>query len=101
MQGSYFWLRMTRLYTKWLQSYQRKDRLSHYPKLTSLSAFGSILKVFFLSVSARVVLSVGDDLTLYMMVTIVRKDRLSYYQKLTSLSAFGSILKDFFGNRCR
>ena len=44
MRGSYFWSRTTRLYTQWLQSYQRKDRLSHYQKLTSLSAFGSILK---------------------------------------------------------
>jgi hypothetical protein len=46
MQGSHFWLRMTRLYTIWLQMYQRKDRLSHYQKLTSLSSFGSILKDF-------------------------------------------------------
>ena len=29
-----------------LQMYQRKDRLLHYQNLTSLSAFGSILKDF-------------------------------------------------------
>jgi hypothetical protein len=33
------------LYTM-VTSVQRKDRLSHYQKLTSLSAFGSILKDF-------------------------------------------------------
>jgi hypothetical protein len=33
------------LYTM-VQSYQRKDRLSHYQNSTSLSAFGSILKIF-------------------------------------------------------
>ena len=46
MWGSYFWLDTTRLYTQWSWAFQRKDRLSHYQKLTSLSAFGSILKGF-------------------------------------------------------
>ena len=57
--------------------YQRKDRLSHYRKLTSLSAFGFILKGFFfskpMSVNARVILE--DDATLYTMVTIVPTKR--------------------------
>jgi hypothetical protein len=54
------------MYT-WLHSYQRKDRLSHYQNLTSLSAFGSILKDFWkpTSVNARVVLLVEDDKTMY------------------------------------
>ena len=63
MWGSYFWLRMTRLCTQWLQAYQQKDGLSHYQNSTSLSAFGSILKDFWepMSVDARVVLLVEDD----------------------------------------
>ena len=48
-------------------------------KLTSLSAFGFILKDFFfwklMSVNARVILLVEDDLTLYTMVTSVPTKR--------------------------
>ena len=77
---------------------QRKDRLSHHQNLTSLSAFGSILKDFWepVSVNVRLVL-VEDDKTLYTMATNVpTKDRLSHHQNLTSLSVFDSILKDFW-----
>jgi hypothetical protein len=77
MRGSYFWLRTTRLCTQWLQTYQRKDGLSHYQNLTSLSAFGSILKDFWepVSVDARVVLLVKDDKTMYTMATNVSTKR--------------------------
>jgi uncharacterized membrane protein YbaN (DUF454 family) len=71
MRGSYFWLRMTRLYTQWLQSYQRKDRLSHYQKLTSLSAFGSVFFENFwepMSVNVRVAVLVGYDETLHDLI---------------------------------
>ena len=73
IRGSYFWLRTTWLYTQWSRVFQRKDRLSHYQKLTSLSAFGFTLKDFWkpMSVNARVILLVEDDVTLYTMVTIV------------------------------
>jgi hypothetical protein len=67
MQGSYFWLRTTRLYTKWLQMYQRKDGLSHLiQNLTSLSAFGPIFKNFegLTLVDVIILLLVEDDLTL-------------------------------------
>jgi hypothetical protein len=101
----------TTLCTQWLQSYQRKDRFSHYQNLTSLSAFGSILKCegrtfgfFFstkrepMSVNVRVVLLVDTTrLCTQWLQSYQRKDRLSHYQNLTSLSAFGSILKDFWG----
>ena len=75
--GSYFWLRTTRRYKQWLQSYQWKYGLSHYQNLTSLSAFGSILKDFWepVSVNVRVVLLVEDNTTLYTMVTIVSTKR--------------------------
>jgi hypothetical protein len=67
------------LYTM-VTSVPTKDRLSHYQKLTSLSAFGFILKDFFffgkpMSVNARVVLLVEDDATLHTMVTIVPTKR--------------------------
>jgi hypothetical protein len=50
-----------------------------------------------MSVNARVVLLVEDDMTLYMMYQLYqRKDRLSHLiQNLTSLSAFGSIFENF------
>ena len=44
---SYSWLDTTRLYARWLQAFQQKDRLSHLiQNLTSLSAFGSIFESF-------------------------------------------------------
>jgi hypothetical protein len=49
-----------------------------------------------MSVNARVVLLVKDDMTLYVHA-YQRKDRLSHYQNSTSLSAFSSILKIFEG----
>ena len=50
-----------------VRTYQRRDGLSHYQNLTSLSAFGSILKDFLepMSVNAKVILLAEDDLTLY------------------------------------
>ena len=103
MWGSYFWLDMTRLYTQWLQVFQRKDRFSHYQNLTSLSAFGSILKIFG---GNRCRLMWGsyfwlDMIQLYThwLPSYQQKDRFSHYQNSTSLSAFGSILKFFGGNR--
>ena len=51
-------------------TYQRRDGLSHYQNLTSLSAFGSILKDFceLISVSAKVILLVGHDETLHNLI---------------------------------
>jgi hypothetical protein len=71
MRGSYFWFSMTRLYTQWVHAYQRKGRLSHLiQNLTSLSAFGSILKIFEepTSIDVIIVLLVGYDTTLYMRI---------------------------------
>ena len=102
MWGSYFWLRTTRLYTKWLQMYQRKDGLSHLiQNSTSLSAFGSIFFENFLGNRRRLMWGSYFWLRMTWLYTqwsrvFQRKDRLSHYQKLTSLSAFGFILKDFF-----
>jgi hypothetical protein len=65
-------------------AYQRKGRLSHpITILTSPSAFGSPFFFFFerfflwepTSVDVIIVLLVEDDLTLYMMVTIVPTKR--------------------------
>jgi hypothetical protein len=47
-----------------------------------------------MSVNARVVLLVEDDMTLYTMYQ--RKDRLPPYRNSTSLSAFGSIFENFW-----
>jgi hypothetical protein len=64
----------------YVHAYQRKARLSHYRKSTSLSAFGSIFENFWrepMSVNVRVVLLVGvrqDYVHAYQ-----RKDRLSHY----------------------
>jgi hypothetical protein len=52
-----------------------------------------------MSVNARVVFLVEDDLTLYTMYQ--RKLDSHITENSTSLSAFGSILKIFGGNRCR
>jgi hypothetical protein len=55
-----------------------------------------------MSVNARVVLLVEDDMTLYTMGTYVNEKIDSHItENSTSLSAFGSILKIFGGNRCR
>ena len=77
MRGSYFWLRTTRLSTRWLQAYQQKDGLSHYQNSMSLLAFSSILKDFWepMSIDARVVLLVEDDKTMYTMATSVSTKR--------------------------
>ena len=99
---SYSWFDMTRLYTQWLQAYQQKDRLSHLiQNLTSLSAFGSILKIF-----------EGIDVGWCEGSTSgwIRQDYVhDGYTRIngkidshitwnsTSLSAFGSILKFFEG----
>jgi hypothetical protein len=71
---------LTELGSSWgLQTHQRKDRLLHYQNPTSLSACGSIFFENFwrepMSVNAKVILLVEDDLTLYMMVTIVPTKR--------------------------
>ena len=85
---------------EYVHSYQRKDRLSHYQNLTSLSAFGFILKDFFF-LETDVGKCEGHTfgwtrLYTWWLQSYQRKDRLSRYQKLTSLSAFGFLLKDFF-----
>jgi hypothetical protein len=49
-----------------------------------------------MSVNARVVLLVEDDMTLYTTV-YQRKVRLSHYRNSTSLSAFDSIFERFLG----
>ena len=89
---------MTRLYTQWLQAYQQKDRLSHLiQNLTSLSAFGSILKIFegIASVDVRIILLVEDDSIHDGYACINEKIDSHITEILTSLPAFGSILKIF------
>ena len=60
-----------------VRTYQRRDGLSHYQNLTSLSAFGSILKIFWepALVSVKVILLVWHDKTLHTMVTRVSTKR--------------------------
>jgi hypothetical protein len=52
-----------------------------------------------MSVNARVVLLVEDDMTMYTRINEKIDSHIT--ENLTSLSAFGSILKIFGGNRCR
>ena len=93
MQGSYFWLRTTWLYTRCINEKIDSNITEIWRAFRRSVPF---LKDFWepMSVNVRVVLLVEDDLTLYAMYQ--RKDRLSHYWNLTSLSAFGFILKDFF-----
>ena len=58
-------------------TYQRRDGLSHYQNLTSLSAFDSILKDFreLTSISVKVILLVWHDKTLRTMATSVLAKR--------------------------
>ena len=51
-----------------------------------------------MSVNARVVLLVKDDMTLctQRLHSYQRKDRLSHYENPTSLSVFGSIFENFW-----
>ena len=103
---SYSWFDMTRLYTQWLRAYQQKDRLSHLiQNLTSLSAFGSILKVFegTVSVDVRIILLVEDDTTLYTMVTSVSTKRwtLTFYPTFDEPFGVWFHLENFLENRHR
>ena len=104
MRGPYFWLVMTRLYTQWLQAFQRKDRFSYYQKLTSLSAFGSILKIFggnrVGKCEGRTFGWIWQDYVHDWYGRTNEKLDSHITENLTSLSAFGSISK-IFGNRCR
>ena len=77
---SYSWFDMTRLYTHWLQAYQQKDRLSHLiQNLTSLSAFGSILKIFGGNRVGRCEDHTFGWIWQDYVHAYQRKDRLSYY----------------------
>ena len=104
MRGSYFWLDMTRLYTHWLQAFQRKDRFPHYQNSTSLSAFGFILKDFFfwkpMSVNARVVLLVGHD-SLHDNYNRINEKTDSHIVKIRRAFQRSVPFWKFFGNRCR
>jgi hypothetical protein len=95
MQGSYFWLRTTRLYTNEkigsritkkslsafgvTMSYQRKDMgtITSYPKFDEPFGVRFHFENFEgpTSVDVIIVLLVEDDLTLYTMVTIVPTKR--------------------------
>ena len=107
MRGSYFRLGTTRLYVH--DGYDRtNEKLDFHitENLTSLSAFGSILKMFgrnrcrlmrgsyFRLGTTRLYVHDGYDRT---------NEKLDSHitENLTSLSAFGSISKIFGGNRCR
>ena len=89
----------------YIRSYQQRGRLSHYQNLTSLSAFGSILKIFWepTSVSVKVILLVWHDKTLRTMATSVLAKRwtLTLLKIQQAFRRSVPFLKDFWGTGVR